>query len=419
MPGRGIAGAAARRAGGLLASSARTAITVVTAYLGLLTVAAWRARRTSPVAASAELEDQRVLVLIPAHDEERSIERTLTSLLALEHPPQLVEIHLVADNCTDGTVPIASELASAHPGRVFVHPRHDPEHPGKGPALEWLMARLADRPADAYVFVDADTTVDPGFVGHVAPALAAGHQVVQGHYAVRDVGSSPLVAFRAAALAARTFLRPLGRSAIGGSAGLYGNGMVLTPTVMATRRWSNHLVEDVELHLELLLAGHLVAFAPDAVVEAEMPDTLAAAESQNARWERGRIEMVRRYVPTLLRRAVTGGPARRVAYLDAALDQLVPPLSVVVAASGTWWLTALAKAATGRGRRPLRELAVVSAVGLVQVGYVGSALRLTSASASVYRSLLLAPRMVMWKLGLWLRALRRRDVAWERTARNG
>jgi hypothetical protein len=48
-----------------------------------------------------------------------------------------------------------------------------------------------------------------------------------------------------------------------------------------------------------------------------------------------------------------------------------------------------------------------------------SGLRMVSAPPAVYRSLLTAPRLVVWKLRLWLGVMgRRRDVSWVRTARN-
>jgi cellulose synthase/poly-beta-1,6-N-acetylglucosamine synthase-like glycosyltransferase len=53
------------------------------------------------------------------------------------------------------------------------------------------------------------------------------------------------------------------------------------------------LAEDVELHLALIEAGLRVGFAPETMVQAEMPVTFAQAASQNERWERGRLEMLR------------------------------------------------------------------------------------------------------------------------------
>jgi hypothetical protein len=220
-------------------------------------------------------------------------------------------------------------------------------------------------------------------------------------------------------MAARTFLRPLGRTALGGSAGLHGNGMVFAARVIDEHRWSDHLTEDMELSLDLLLAGIRVQFAPDARVEAEMPDTSAAATSQQERWERGRLELARRYVPTLLHRAIAGGPPGRVAALDAAFDVAVPPLSVVTAAMAAWGTIGAVRVAGSRGRAGSLDVALATSTMAVVVAHVLLALRLTDAPPSTYRALLGAPRMVVWKLGLWVRVIvDPRRVRWSRTTRN-
>jgi cellulose synthase/poly-beta-1,6-N-acetylglucosamine synthase-like glycosyltransferase len=395
-----------------VSTAVRASLAVISAYLGVLTVAgAAASRRTRPVSAGSR---RRYSVLIPAHDEERLIGATVASVARLDYPPESVEVHVVADNCTDSTSAVARSAGAC------VHEREDPARPGKGPALQWLLARLSARGelGDAVVFIDADTVVDAGFLRAVDAQLDRGALVVQGHYAVADDGSSPAVAFRAAAMAARTYLRPMGRTAIGGSAGLHGNGMIFHRSAVADLRWSDHLTEDVELHVDLLLAGIRVQFAPDARVAAEMPSSLAAARTQHERWERGRVEIARRYVPRLLRRVVKGGSAGRVAYLDAAMDLLVPPLSVVAgAAAGTSLVGAARRCLTGD--RGGGDLVVGMTTMAIVTGHVLTALRLTDAPPSTYRALLQTPRMVAWKLRLWFGVVVDPGRAtWTRTERN-
>ena len=103
------------------------------------------------------------------------------------------------------------------------------------------------------------------------------------------------------------------------------------------------------------------------------------------------------------------------------MDQFVPPFSVVVAGAGSWFVVAAARLAADRQRRRSRSLDAVWAtiVVLVQTGYVLQALRLVGAPRAVYRSLLGAPRMAAWKLGVWLRVLRpSRPTTWIRTTRD-
>ena len=393
----------------------RVALASIAGYLTVLTVAAWTARPGETKPGVPGEPTRRFRVLIPAHDEERLIGATLASLAAQRYPRDRYEVHVVADNCTDGTAVVARQHD------VEVHERTAPEAPGKGPALEWLMDRLTtrDTAVDGIVFVDADTIVDPDFLPEIDAAMADGATVVQGHYAVRDAGSTPAIAFRAAALAARNYLRPLGRTRIGGTAGLYGNGMVFAPSALRGHRWSDHLTEDAELQLELLDDGVKVAFAPRARVEAEMPATTEAAQTQHERWERGRVELTRRYVPGLVARAARGGPAGRIAYADAALDMAVPPFSVVIAGSAVWTTWAALRWAVSGGRRGRLDVAASAGTLGALVVFVLAALRLVHAPGAAYRSLARAPQMVMWKVRLWVRMLvRPTGVRWQRTARN-
>ena len=398
-------------------AAGRAVLAVPIGYLAVLTGAAWAAtaqdlarprRRRSESPAQA-----RYAFVVPAHDEERVIASTLDAMRRLDWPVDRYEVHVVADHCMDRTV----ELAKA--AGAIVHEHIDPPR-GKGPALQWALARVLDpEPAgtapDAVVIVDADTVVDSAFLRAIDAAFTDGALVVQGQYRVRDPGSSPAAGLRAAALALRHHLRPLGRTALGASCGLYGNGMAFRSEILRRRAWSGHLTEDLELQMELLLDGVLVAYAPRAIVEAEMPSGLEAARTQNERWERGRVDLARRYVPVLVDVAKRD-PGRRVAAVDGALDHLVPPLSVLVAATGG---VAVAGSAVALLRR--RGLGGSGWVLVTTLGWhVASGLVLARAPWSVYRSLLGAPAMVWWKVRLWLRMLRRPGAeGWARTAREG
>jgi hypothetical protein len=388
---------------------ARGVLAVPVGYLTVLTVAAWvvSARRRPP----AGVKVTRFAVLVPAHDEELVIGDTLDALTAVDYPAALWTAHVVADHCTDRTVQLVRAAG------VDVRENTSGAR-GKGPALQWLLGEvLADaardaRPVDAVAIVDADTIVGPGFLTAAAARLADGELAVQGQYRVRDPGRSTDTALRSAALAVRHHLRPLGRTAIGGSCGLFGNGMVFATDLLRGRSWSDHLTEDLELQNELLLDGVRVSYEPDAIVEAAMPATREAARTQNERWERGRIELARRFVPQLAALA-RRDPDMRVAAADAILDHVVPPLSVLAAATTATAVGGTLTAAL-RGSRLTRGWWLPAALAV----HVGSALVLARAPASVYRALLHAPAMVLWKVRLWGRMLLRPGAeGWARTAR--
>ena len=350
----------------------------------------------------------RFAVLIPAHDEELLIPRTLAGLARLDYPRDRYQVHVIADNCTDST----AERARA--AGATVHERTNPDERGKGHALRWLLLRLLADPAsgDAFVVIDADSVVNPGFLRALDGHLAQGAVAIQGYDTVLNAAASWGTALRYVALALLHYLRPLGRSLFGGSAGLKGNGMCFRRDLLSRTGWGAFsITEDLQFHCDLLLDGRVVTFAPDAVVWAEMPASMRAAHAQNVRWETGRLQLLQRYVPRLL-----GAALRRRSFLlfDAAMEHLIPPFSVL-AAAGLGCLGA----ALLWGQPVAVALGVFLVVG--QVIYTLAGLLLVHAPVRVYLALVYAPIYVVWKLALWLTvalAKRRRPTEWVRTARS-
>ncbi|KAB8142420.1 glycosyltransferase [Chloroflexia bacterium SDU3-3] len=382
---------------------AEAACALIVDYLLMLTIAACFAARTT---ALARVQGQRrFLILVPAHNEEQLLPSTLENLRALDYPKDRYAVHVVADNCSDATAQVARD------GGAVVHERFDDTLVGKGYALQWLLQRLWDagEPHDAIVIMDADSILSANFLAVMNARLARGQQAIQAYYAVRDPEQSWSASLRSVALAALHYLRPQGRMVLGGSTGLKGNGMVFAADVARQHPWPASLTEDIEYHMALILSGQRVAFAPDAVVWAEMPSTLAASRSQNARWEAGRVEMVRRYVPQLLRESLR---RRSFMLFDAAVEQLIPPFSLVGAAAVACLIAAaLLQSALAIG--------VAAALVLGIAIYVFAGLLLARMPLRVYQALLYAPFFIIWKVYVYIRVLvgaERRG--WVRTARN-
>lgn len=378
-------------------------LAAIVSYLLLLTAAATAAPRITRLRADAPTS--RFVIMVPAHNEERLLPQLLDNLSQLDYPPELYAVHVVADNCTDRTAELGRQ------GGAIVHERFNSELRGKGYALEWLLQRIWERgePHDAVLILDADSVVSANFLRVMDTRLAHGERVIQGYYAVRQPEDAWSVGLRAVALTLLHYLRPQGRMVLGGSTGLKGNGMVFAAEILRAHRWSASLTEDIEYHMELILAGERAMFAPDAVVWAEMPASLGASQTQNERWEKGRMEMVRRYVPGLLRQALG---RRSFLLFDAAVEQIIPPFSIVTGASMGVMLTALAL------RSPL-GLALATYIVLGQTLYVFAGLILSRAPREVYRSLIFAPAFIAWKVILYARLLLgMKPRAWVRTARN-
>ena len=392
-------------AGGLL--------TVLVGYLVVLTFAAWWAPKVTSLPTSEPT--QRFALLVPAHNEEKLLPALLANISQLDYPRHLFTLVVVADNCTDQTAALARAAGA------IVYERVDHVQIGKGHALQWLWAQLQADGADfdAAVILDADSVVSANFLRVMDAHLAQGARVVQAHYAVLDPHRTWVMSLRAAALALVHYLRPLGRTVLGGAVGLKGNGMVFQRAILAEHHWSASVTEDIEYHMSLVLAGERVVFAPDATVWAEMPGTLQGAQTQNVRWEQGRWQLARHYVPRLVRAAITRKvpPPARYLLFDSIMEHLIPPFSVLLGLTLLYWACAWLPVLVS-GSTSLLRLATLLVLG--QLVYILGGLILARTPMRTFCALAYAPVFIVWKLRLLLHMTTNVEKqGWVRTARDG
>jgi hypothetical protein len=373
-------------------------------YLLLLLCAARSYART-PAGAVTGDPHLRLVVLIPAHDEEVGIDATLKSLAACTYPAEARRTFVIADNCTDRTAELA-RIAG-----VEVWERTDRTKLGKGAALAWAFGGLAEEGLDfdAAVVLDADCHPSPNMLLAISAAMQQGANAVQVSYVVSNPDASYASALRYAAFALMNTVRPLGKHQLGLSCGLLGTGMAFTKELLERVPWSvSGLVEDSEHHMRLVEAGERVAFIPHASVSSAMPTSLSASSSQQARWEGGKLHLIRRWTPRL----VGSGLAKRdVERVHVGLEPLVLPQSLIAAGSVASGLAAMVFGS--------KRLAALSAAALAgQLTFVLMGLRLVQAPALVYRALLAAPALIAQKIILYVGLLGgKRPTSWVRTER--
>ena len=372
------------------------------AFLALLVVAGALLKTKRPAPAEKK---RRFAVIVPAYNEAQVIARTLVSLADLDYPPELFEVHVVADNCDDFTAAVARHLTP------FVYERTDRTAMGKGQALRWLLDLLPTDRYDAFAVIDADTLVDANFLTTMNDRLDAGAVAVQGGYGVIRSERSWVSSLRAVAFYLLHSSRRQGLAALGASAGLSGNGMAFAAELRQAREWKAFgVTEDLELHARLVEAGVKVALAPETSVWGEMPDTLAAARGQNLRWERGRLALAREHAPRLLLGAVRSASWPKFA---AALDLMVPPLSVVA-------LLAVGFLALSAAFGSFAEVVLAATALLLLATYVFGGLAAARVPRRLWLALGFAPVYVLWKGKLYIEAIASRGApSWTRTERAG
>jgi cellulose synthase/poly-beta-1,6-N-acetylglucosamine synthase-like glycosyltransferase len=378
-------------------------VTAETGYLLLLLGFAAKAYPTRRVRHGSPL---RIAVLIPAHDEESVVEACVASLTAQDHPADRRAVIVIADNCADATA------ARARTAGAAVWERDDPEHPGKGQAVAWALARLLDEDLDidAVAMVDADCVASRNFLATLDVALRGGAAAVQVAYDVANPEASPSAGLRWAGFALMHRVRPRGRRALGLSADLFGSGMAFRTELLRAHPWQSYsITEDAEYHLQLVRAGIRVAFRDDASVSSPMPTTFQGAREQQLRWESGNANLARQTSRELVFDGVRRGDVH---LMHAGFEQLALPQTALLSLNAA--TTGLAVAL--RSRR-LTRLGLALSAG--QALYVVGGLRVAGAPPAVYRALRSAPELVARKLPLLARIGRGRGTTkWTRTERS-
>jgi hypothetical protein len=135
-----------------------------------------------------------------------------------------------------------------------------------------------------------------------------------------------------------------------------------------------------------------------------MPQNSAAASSQRARWEGGRLRMARSWLLRLLRRALAGRPI----LLEPALELACLPLASEVVLLGISLLLPV----------PWLRIYAAGAFAVI-LTHVATAAAEGDGWWSAVRTLLLVPGYIVWKLGMLPRTLAssQSNAAWVRTSR--
>jgi len=375
---------------------------IISSYLLVLTIAAHWPR---PLKASGAPPSS-FGVLIPAHDEQLQIGKTVEAVRAQHYPHDLFDVYVVADNCSDDTAQAARDSGAT------VVERREPDRRGKGQALDWCFSNHVEVLSrhDAIAILDADSIMYPDFLKAMASALEdESVAAVQAHNAVANPQANWRTALTYAGFELINCVRSAGRVRLGGVAGLKGNGMAFRSEVLAHYGWPAHsVVEDIEFATRLLLDGHYVSYSEHAKVVSDMPAGRRQADSQRNRWEAGKVNVIARHAPLLLKAFVQ---RRQWRYLDACLDLVTPPLSILVFGQV---LFAAASAAAAPYLLPVFVASFILTALHVVLG-----LKLAGAPRTVWLHLLAAPLFLVWKLSLYARLLiRPREKGWVRTPRD-
>ena len=233
---------------------------------------------------------RRFAVLVCARNEESVIRLPVKSVLMSSYPAECREVIVLADNCTDKTAAVARAAGAT------VWEKTDPSS-GKGDVLAWGVERLMKRGGfDAIAVFDADNIVSEGFFDAMNDAFEDGEVVVTGRRQSSNAKANMISGWYAVYWDVMNELSNRVRTNLGLSAKLTGTGYAFLPSVLNGGRWATRtMVEDVEFTVQVNLAGHRVAYVPEADYADEQPVTVRHMWRQLRRWSTGCWQVVRHY----------------------------------------------------------------------------------------------------------------------------
>lgn len=348
----------------------------------------------------------RLLVLVPAHDEEDMIADCVRSLLDADYPADLRRVVVVADNCSDATAQVARDCGAEALERTDTVLR------GKPRALAWALEQLPVDAFDAAIIVDADTTVDRRFYTELAGRAGIRESAVQANYGISNQADNDITWLSTVFGDARYhFAFPLKERARL-NVPLGGNGMCIGTTVLERHGWQAFSIcEDWELYAQFTTWGVPVGVAPAAELFAQESNSEAQSESQRERWAAGKIGVLLRYGGGLLTTRHAGLHQK----LDA-LGELIAPGPVVHL--GVVLLLQIVLLFVAVPWEP--ALTVLLWLGIARHAvYSALAARRTGGLSRFLRALKGLPRYLFWRMRVQLGALRLvNSDTWVKTERN-
>jgi cellulose synthase/poly-beta-1,6-N-acetylglucosamine synthase-like glycosyltransferase len=384
--------------------------------MALVTIAAFLSRRPRSSRVDADTAGSpRLLVVIPAHNEEANVGATVASCLDSTYDPSRFHICVIADNCTDDTAFQARQAGAE------VYERTDETRRSKGYALEDFFEtrrRKTHEPGqgsnpydfDAVIVIDADTLIDRALLSSIARAWAEGSDWIQCYYTVSNPDASWRTRLLTYAFSLFNGVWLLGQDELGLGSGFRGNGMAFSARGLTRIPWKAYgLVEDHEFSWMLRVAGERVHFLPDARVYGEMVTRGRGAVSQRRRWEEGRSSLRANFLRPVLNSRALSLPDKLLNLLDLFMPPLMPLLAAFLLA-----LTAILFAGTGWLPGLLPLIPLLTFMTITFIVYAISPFLLIGLPFRYLASFPMIPYYAVWKLAATFGS---KTTSWVRTER--
>ena len=268
-------------------------------------------------------KNHKFMAIIPAHNEEAVVANLVKSLKEQDYPKELLDIYVIADNCTDKTAEVAKNAGA------IVYERFDSTKKTKGYAMQWFLKKKIEEDAqyDAFCVFDADNVAMPDFIKNMNKKLCQGEEVVQGYRDIKNPTDSWVAAGYALFYWTMHRFYHLARYNIGLSPLLNGTGFMVKFDVVKPNGWQTKtLTEDIEFSLINISEGRKLGWSTDAIVFDEQPIGFKQSWTQRMRWTVGHIQCFKLYTKQLAKNTIEN---KKMFIFDGLLYMMGMPLLVI------------------------------------------------------------------------------------------
>lgn len=242
-----------------------------------------------------------VTVQLPVFNERTVVRRLIRAAGRLRHPAGELELQVLDDSTDETCAIVDEEIAALVAAGVDAKVVRRPDRVGfKAGALDRGLALAR---YDLICVFDADFLPDPNFLERMLPHLAdPGIGMAQARWGHENRDESALTRAQATLLDGHFVIEHKVRHDghlffnFNGTAGIWRRR-----TIEEAGGWQHDtLTEDLDLSYRAQLAGWRFHYAPEVVAEAELPPGIAAFKSQQHRWAKGSMQVVRKLGPRIL-----------------------------------------------------------------------------------------------------------------------
>lgn len=239
--------------------------------------------------------------LISARNEAAVIGNLIETIQNQNYPKELIDIFIVADNCTDNTAEIARNMG-AH-----VYERFNKNKVGKGFALDYLLDKIGEEfgleSFDGYFIFDADNLLDKNYVSEMNKVFSNGYRVITSYRNSKNYDSNWIAAgYSLWFLREAKYLNNV-RMILNTSCAVSGTGFLVSSQIMKENNgWKYFtLTEDIEFSVERVISGEIIGYCGSAVFYDEQPTEFSQSWKQRMRWAKGYYQVIYKYGLDLLK----------------------------------------------------------------------------------------------------------------------